>query len=132
MAAVRGLQPEFLNRLDDIVVFDALTTDELTRIVDIQVPARRPVGVSTADPGGCGTRMAALTGFDPLYGARPLRRLVQTAIGDAPRENCSPGTFETVRRCASTLVRIDPAWTSLPRSPRRRWCPAQLSCSDQA
>jgi len=79
-------KPEFLNRLDDIVVFDALGTDELTRIVDIQVAAlgrrleSRRLNLEVSD----GAReWLALNGFDPLYGARPLRRLVQSSIGDA-------------------------------------------------
>src|SRR5581483_6628738 len=87
MGAVREhFKPEFLNRLDDIVVFDALTTEELTRIVDIQVAAladrlaARRLSLEVTD----GAReWLALNGFDPLYGARPLRRLVQTSIGDA-------------------------------------------------
>jgi len=79
-------KPEFLNRLDDIVVFDALTTDELARIVDIQVASlgrrleSRRLTLEVTD----GAReWLAINGFDPLYGARPLRRLVQSAIGDA-------------------------------------------------
>src|SRR5581483_5357493 len=87
MGAVRDhFKPEFLNRLDDIVVFDALTTEELTRIVDIQVAAlaQRLSGRRLSLDVTEGAReWLALNGFDPLYGARPLRRLVQTAIGDA-------------------------------------------------
>jgi ATP-dependent Clp protease ATP-binding subunit ClpB len=87
MSVVRGhFKPEFLNRLDDIVVFDALTTEELTQIVDIQISslgkrlASRRLSLEVTD----GAReWLALNGFDPLYGARPLRRLVQTAIGDS-------------------------------------------------
>jgi ATP-dependent Clp protease ATP-binding subunit ClpB len=86
MAAVRAsFKPEFLNRLDDVIVFDALTTSELTRIVDIQVArlgkrlaARRLL--LTVTPAA--KDWLALTGFDPVFGARPLRRLVQSAIGD--------------------------------------------------
>jgi ATP-dependent Clp protease ATP-binding subunit ClpB len=81
----RHFKPEFLNRLDDVVVFHALATEELTSIVDIQIArladrlaARRlslEVTASARD-------WLALNGFDPVYGARPLRRLVQSAIGD--------------------------------------------------
>jgi ATP-dependent Clp protease ATP-binding subunit ClpB len=86
MAAVRtSFKPEFLNRLDDVIIFDALSTSELTRIVDIQVArlgkrlsARRLTLVVTP----AAKDWLALTGFDPVYGARPLRRLVQSAIGD--------------------------------------------------
>jgi ATP-dependent Clp protease ATP-binding subunit ClpB len=78
-------KPEFLNRLDDVILFDSLTTEELSRIVDLQV-AR--LGKRLGDrrlalqvtPGA--REWLALTGFDPIYGARPLRRLIQSAIGD--------------------------------------------------
>jgi ATP-dependent Clp protease ATP-binding subunit ClpB len=86
MTAVRqAFKPEFLNRLDEIVVFDALSRDELAHIVDLQLKAfdqrlaARRITVEVTE----GAR-AWLTehGYDPAYGARPLRRLVQTAIGD--------------------------------------------------
>ena len=86
LAAVRGaFKPEFLNRLDDVIIFDSLTTSELTRIVDLQVDrlAKRLAGrrlTLTVTPAA--REWLALTGFDPVYGARPLRRLVQAAIGD--------------------------------------------------
>ncbi len=78
-------KPEFLNRLDDIVVFESLTTEDLTRIVDIQVDAlaaRLATRRLTLDVTDAAREWLAINGFDPLYGARPLRRLVQTAIGD--------------------------------------------------
>jgi ATP-dependent Clp protease ATP-binding subunit ClpB len=78
-------KPEFLNRLDDIVVFRALGTEELTGIVDIQVGvlARRlAVRRLTLQVTDAAREWLALNGFDPVYGARPLRRLVQSAIGD--------------------------------------------------
>ena len=86
MQVVRNtFKPEFLNRLDDVIVFDALSTDDLTKIVDLQVDrlARRladrrlKLEVTPA-----AREWLALAGYDPVYGARPLRRLVQTAIGD--------------------------------------------------
>jgi ATP-dependent Clp protease ATP-binding subunit ClpB len=86
MTAVRAtFKPEFVNRLDDVVVFEPLTGEELARIVDLQVAllARRladrrlDLEVSAA-----AREWLALAGFDPVYGARPLRRLVQTEIGD--------------------------------------------------
>jgi ATP-dependent Clp protease ATP-binding subunit ClpB len=78
-------KPEFLNRLDDIILFDALSTEELTEIVDLQVArlARRLSDrrlTLTVTPAA--REWLALTGFDPVYGARPLRRLIQSAIGD--------------------------------------------------
>jgi ATP-dependent Clp protease ATP-binding subunit ClpB len=78
-------KPEFLNRLDDVIVFDALGTGELGQIVDLQVTrlAKR-LGdrrlTLTVTPAA--REWLALTGYDPVYGARPLRRLVQSAIGD--------------------------------------------------
>ncbi|HEY7050154.1 MAG TPA: ATP-dependent chaperone ClpB [Jatrophihabitantaceae bacterium] len=79
-------KPEFLNRLDDIVVFDSLTTEELTKIVDIQIEAlahRLAARRLTLDVSEGAREWLAINGFDPVYGARPLRRLVQTAIGDS-------------------------------------------------
>ncbi|MEV8636082.1 ATP-dependent chaperone ClpB [Streptosporangium sp. NPDC051023] len=86
MDAVRGsFKPEFLNRLDEVILFDALGTEELSRIVDLQVAhlAKRLADrrlTLTVTPAA--RDWLALTGYDPLYGARPLRRLVQSAIGD--------------------------------------------------
>src|SRR4051794_21916327 len=86
LAIVRAtFKPEFLNRLDDIVVFSALTTVELTRIVDLQVDrlAQRLLSRRLAmDVTPAAREWLAITGYDPMYGARPLRRLVQTAVGD--------------------------------------------------
>jgi len=86
MNAVRtAFKPEFLNRLDDVIVFDALSTSELTQIVELQIErlAARLAGrrlTLTVTPAA--KEWLALTGFDPVYGARPLRRLVQSAVGD--------------------------------------------------
>ncbi|MGH3157372.1 MAG: ATP-dependent chaperone ClpB, partial [Streptosporangiaceae bacterium] len=86
MSVVRAtFKPEFLNRLDEVIIFDALSTAELTRIVDLQVDrlAKRLADrrlVLTVTP--TAREWLALTGFDPMFGARPLRRLVQSAIGD--------------------------------------------------
>jgi ATP-dependent Clp protease ATP-binding subunit ClpB len=86
MNAVRtSFKPEFLNRLDDVIIFDSLSTSELTRIVDLQIDrlARRLSGRRlTLTVTSAAKEWLALTGFDPVYGARPLRRLVQSAIGD--------------------------------------------------
>ncbi len=86
MGAVRGhFKPEFLNRLDDTVVFEPLTLAELSRIVDLQVAeiahrvADRSISVEVTP---AAREWLANTGFDPIYGARPLRRLVQREIGD--------------------------------------------------
>ncbi|PRY32610.1 ATP-dependent chaperone ClpB [Umezawaea tangerina] len=81
----KHFKPEFLNRLDDVVVFHALGTEELSSIVDIQVRrlARRLAQRRlTLEVTPSARDWLALKGFDPVYGARPLRRLVQSAIGD--------------------------------------------------
>ncbi len=86
MATVNAaFKPEFLNRLDEVVLFDALTVDELAHIVEIQVAElgrrlrERRLTLEVTD----GARAwLAMSGFDPAYGARPLRRLVQREIGD--------------------------------------------------
>ena len=82
MAAVRAaFKPEFLNRLDDVIVFDALSTWDIAQIVDLQLErlAGRTLTL-TVTPAA--REWLALTGFDPLYGARPLCRLIQSAVGD--------------------------------------------------
>ncbi|MEU3189457.1 ATP-dependent chaperone ClpB [Streptomyces sp. NPDC006992] len=86
LAAVRSaFRPEFLNRLDDLVVFSALAGDELRRIARLQVDAlqaRLAERRLTLDVTPAALDWLAVEGNDPAYGARPLRRLVQTAIGD--------------------------------------------------
>ncbi|MFC8800850.1 ATP-dependent chaperone ClpB [Promicromonospora sp. NPDC057138] len=86
MTAVRAaFKPEFLNRLDDVVIFDSLTLDELGQIVELQVGAfakRLEDRRITLDVTEAAREWLALEGFDPAYGARPLRRLVQREIGD--------------------------------------------------
>ncbi|HEY6798436.1 MAG TPA: ATP-dependent chaperone ClpB [Kineosporiaceae bacterium] len=86
LVAVRAaFKPEFLNRLDDVVVFDALGMDELSRIVELQVAhlSRRLADRRLVlDVTPAAREWLALTGYDPAYGARPLRRLVQREIGD--------------------------------------------------
>ncbi|HAP90379.1 MAG TPA: ATP-dependent chaperone ClpB, partial [Arthrobacter bacterium] len=86
MATVNAsFKPEFLNRLDEIVLFEALTVDELAQIVELQVAElgrrlhERRLSLEVSD----GARAwLAMSGFDSAYGARPLRRLVQREIGD--------------------------------------------------
>ena len=86
MGVVRqAFKPEFLNRLDEIVMFTPLGTEELSRIVDIQLRrlnARLADRRIQIDVTQAGKDWLALTGFDPVYGARPLKRLVQTTIED--------------------------------------------------
>jgi len=86
MSAVRqAFKPEFLNRLDDIVIFDALSLNELSAIVELQVDrlrnrlAERRIKLEVTP---AASEWLAFEGYDPAYGARPLRRLVQREIGD--------------------------------------------------
>ena len=110
LTAVRAaFKPEFLNRLDDVIIFDSLSTSELTRIVDLQVErlaarlaARRLL--LTVSPAA--REWLALTGFDPVFGARPLRRLVQSAIGDKLARALLSGS---ITDGDEVLVDLDPA-----------------------
>ena len=86
MAAVRSaFKPEFINRLDDVIIFAGLEPGELVAIVDIQLAqlqkrlAQRRLTLEVSLPA---KQWLAQRGFDPVYGARPLRRLIQQAIGD--------------------------------------------------
>ncbi|MBP2364995.1 ATP-dependent chaperone ClpB [Pseudonocardia parietis] len=110
MSVVRThFKPEFLNRLDDVVVFHALSTDELTHIVDIQVGvlgarlARRRLTLEISD---AAREWLAMNGFDPVFGARPLRRLVQSSIGDQLARELLSGE---VREGDTVRVDLDPA-----------------------
>jgi ATP-dependent Clp protease ATP-binding subunit ClpB len=80
-----SFKPEFLNRLDEVVLFDALTIDELAKIVELQVnelAARLHGRRLTLEVTDSARAWLAMSGYDPAYGARPLRRLVQREIGD--------------------------------------------------
>ncbi len=84
-AVKRAFKPEFINRLDDIVIFDPLSQEQLTSIVDIQIAqladrlSGRRLTLRVSD---AAKLWLAERGYDPAYGARPLRRLIQQAIGD--------------------------------------------------
>ncbi|MEI2716403.1 MAG: ATP-dependent chaperone ClpB [Candidatus Nanopelagicales bacterium] len=81
----QSFKPEFLNRLDDTVMFEPLNTEELTHIVGLQLQAlqdRLSDRRLTLEVTQAAKDWLALNGFDPAYGARPLRRLVQSAVGD--------------------------------------------------
>ena len=86
LAVVRQqFRPEFLNRLDGMVMFEPLDHAQLTKVADIQIGLLqqrledRRIALTLTDEA---RQWLVNTGFDPVYGARPLRRLVQTAIGD--------------------------------------------------
>ncbi|WP_338886667.1 ATP-dependent chaperone ClpB [Rhodococcus sovatensis] len=84
-AVRRAFKPEFVNRLDDVVVFDSLSEEQLESIVDIQLgflAKRLATRRLTLDVTSPAKLWLAARGYDPLYGARPLRRLIQQAIGD--------------------------------------------------
>jgi ATP-dependent Clp protease ATP-binding subunit ClpB len=95
MSVVRStFKPEFLNRLDDVILFDSLTTEELTQIVDLQIARlSRRLGDRrlTLQVTPAAKEWLAVTGFDPVFGARPLRRLIQSAIGDQLARNLLAG-----------------------------------------
>src|SRR6516162_6021238 len=121
MAVVRAtFKPEFLNRLDDIILFDPLSTEELAEIVDLQVAAldrRLAERRLTLDVTPAAREWLALTGFDPVFGARPLRRLVQSAIGDQLARALLAGEIvdgDVVR------VDLDPAADALTVTAERR------------
>ena len=117
LALVRAsFKPEFLNRLDEIVLFDALTKEELARIVDLQLAlleqrlAVRRITITVTD---AARDWLADTGYDPAYGARPLRRLIQSAIGD-PLSGCS----SPARSLDGGSVTVDKGEDGLVLAPR--------------
>lgn len=84
-AVKRAFKPEFVNRLDDVVIFDPLSEEQLTHIVDIQIAQladRLSARRLTLNVSDAAKLWLAERGYEPAYGARPLRRLIQQAIGD--------------------------------------------------
>ena len=104
----RTFRPEFLNRLDEIVLFHSLGKEELSRIVDIMVRelndrlADRKITISLTP--AAKTRIAGI-GFDPAHGARPLRRAIQKRIEDALAMRILEGEFPEGGR---VTVDVDP------------------------
>ncbi|MGF1618101.1 MAG: AAA family ATPase, partial [Acidimicrobiia bacterium] len=96
-------RPEFLNRIDDMIVFDRLSRKDLRQIVDIQLKdlrrrleARR-IDLAVADDA---LDLLAERGYDPVYGARPLKRLLQTSIADPLAKGLLEGQYsegETIK-----------------------------------
>ena len=107
MDAVRAhFRPEFLNRLDETIIFDRLTREDMDGIVDIQLGrlakrlAKRGITLQLDEPA---KTWLADQGYDPVYGARPLKRVIQRALaGSAGRAVCWRATCWTARRCRST------------------------------
>ncbi|AFM08165.1 ATP-dependent chaperone ClpB [Corynebacterium pseudotuberculosis] len=84
-AVKRAFKPEFVNRLDDVVIFDPLSEEQLTHIVEIQIAQlanRLSARRLTLQVSDVAKLWLAERGYEPAYGARPLRRLIQQAIGD--------------------------------------------------
>ncbi|CAM5323651.1 ATP-dependent chaperone ClpB [Corynebacterium variabile] len=85
-AVKHAFKPEFINRLDDVVIFESLSAEQLKSIVEIQVRqlaerlAARRLDLQVTE---AAKSWLAERGYEPAYGARPLRRLIQKAIGDA-------------------------------------------------
>lgn len=106
-----SFKPEFLNRLDDLVVFSALSGDELAHIAGLQVTrlaqrlADRRIQLDVTPEA---LAWLAVEGNDPAYGARPLRRLIQTAIGDRLAKEILAGEVKD-----GDTVRVDRAGDGL-------------------
>ncbi|MGA9147902.1 MAG: AAA family ATPase, partial [Candidatus Nanopelagicales bacterium] len=119
MEVVRNyFRPEFINRLDDVVMFSPLGTEQLIRIVDLQLDAlqqRLEDRRLTLDVSLAAKEWLCSHGFDPIYGARPLRRLVQTAIGDALAKEILAGA---VVDGSTVKVDVDPDLGSLTVRPQ--------------
>ena len=125
MSVVRStFKPEFLNRLDDVILFDALSTEQLTEIVGLQVAG---LGKRLADRRltltvtPAAEEWLAVTGFDPVYGARPLRRLIQSAIGDQLARQLLAGE---ITDGDTVLVDLDTAADALTVRSARKTAPS--------
>jgi len=120
MSVVRStFKPEFLNRLDDVILFDSLSTEELTEIVELQIArlTRRLADRRlTLEVTPAAREWLAVTGFDPVYGARPLRRLIQSAIGDQLARKLLAGEIVDG---SEVLVDLDPESDTLTVTPAR-------------
>ena len=99
MAELRQtFRPEFLNRIDDIIVFRALTEqdiEEVARRMLKTVAARMEAMDIHLDASDEAVKELAKEGFDPRYGARPLRRAIQSKVEDAVAEKMLDGTLKT-------------------------------------
>ncbi|MFO7571002.1 MAG: AAA family ATPase, partial [Gaiellaceae bacterium] len=100
-------RPEFLNRVDEVVVFDALTRDQLAEIVDLQLErlrerlAERRIELETTD---AAKELLAEEGWDPAYGARPLKRAIQRLLENPLARGLLEGQFGE-----GDIVRVDAA-----------------------
>ncbi|MCH7893165.1 MAG: ATP-dependent chaperone ClpB [Proteobacteria bacterium] len=98
-------RPEFINRIDDIVVFHPLSREDIRAIVDIQVAhlakrlGERDIGLELSD---AASDRIANTGFDPVYGARPLKRAIQQQLENPLAQRILAGDFEP-----GTTIKVD-------------------------
>ena len=139
-----SFKPEFLNRLDDLVVFSALAKDELARIAELQIDrlaqrlAERRLTLEVTPEA---LAWLADEGNDPAYGARPLRRLVQTAIGDRLAKEILSGEVQGRRhgpggprsgrrpdRGPDRATTLSTPRTSVRRDPVAEGCRARRAC----
>jgi ATP-dependent Clp protease ATP-binding subunit ClpC len=93
----RMFNPEFLNRLDDVIVFHSLTEDHIGKIVEImidEVNAQLNERGMVLELSAEAKEWILQRGFDPAYGARPLRRIIQRHVEDALAEEVLKGNFE--------------------------------------
>lgn len=101
----RTFRPEFLNRIDEIIIFRSLTKEDLLQIVDIQtcylrdLLAERRIGLELAD---AARQHLAEAGYDPVYGARPLKRVIQREVQDPLALALLRGEF-----AEGDIVRVD-------------------------
>ena len=92
----RHFRPEFLNRVDEVIIFHALSMEDLLQIVDIQLRrlrallAERDIGLELTE---AAKRLLAEEGYDPVYGARPLKRVIQRRIQDPLAMKILEGEF---------------------------------------
>jgi ATP-dependent Clp protease ATP-binding subunit ClpB len=113
-------KPEFLNRIDDIVVFNQLTRDEIAQIIDVQLERLRKTleerGI-TIELDDTARDLLVQEGYDPVYGARPLKRAIQTLIQNPLAVSLLKGEIasgQTVRvRAENGEMKFDPIGTGV-------------------
>ena len=120
-------RPEFLNRVDDTIVFHQLTEDEIVTIVDLMIAKvderlrDRDMGLELRPDAKA---LLAVRGYDPVLGARPLRRTIQRSIEDALSEKILFGELK-----AGQIVIVDVGgYRRGGRSSRSRACPSRTPC----
>jgi ATP-dependent Clp protease ATP-binding subunit ClpB len=106
----KHFRPEFLNRVDEVIIFDRLSEDDLKKIVDIQLTrltkrlAQQKIDIELSD---AAKALIAREGYDPVYGARPLKRAIQRFVLDPLSLDILEGKFregQTIRADAKNGV----------------------------